>query len=114
MSINNAQNSATIKNQTTERFLATKMRITSISNDDDDYLIGTSPNDRKISSPLSKKERLNHTQDELKSINIHYEKSFLMLDGREELRVNTAEIFAKRLGCTMDTKMKVVSIFGMW
>lgn len=55
---------------------------------------------------------LNHTQDDLKSINIHYEKSYLLLDGQEELRVNSAEIFAKRLGCTMDTKMKVVSIFG--
>lgn len=100
--------SATIKNQTTERFLATKMKITSIQQDDDDYSIGTSPRDRKLST----KQMLNHTQDDLKSINIHYEKSFLLLDGREELRVNTAEIFAKRLGCSMDTKMKVVSIFG--
>lgn len=111
MSINNAHNSATIKNQTSERFLATKMRITSISPNDDDYFI-ESPRERKSSIPHMKKERLNHTQDDLKSINIHYEKSFLLLDGREELRVNTSEIFAKRLGCSLDTKMKVISIFG--
>lgn len=106
-----AQYSATIKNQTSERFLATKMKITSISSNEDNYLHGTSP-EQKLQSPLSKKERLNHTVDELKSINIHYEKSFLLLDGCEELRVNTPEIFAKRLGCPLDSKMKVVSIFG--
>lgn len=107
----NAQYSATIKNQTSERFLATKMRITSISSNDDNYLIGTSP-ERKMLSPLAKADQLKHTIDDLKSINIHYEKSFLLLDGCEELRVNTPEIFAKRLGCTLDSKMKVVSIFG--
>lgn len=106
-----AQYSATIKNQTSERFLATKMKITSISSNEDNFMIGTSP-DRKMQSPLSKKERLNHTVDDLKSINIHYEKSFLLLDGYEELRVNTHEIFAKRLGCALDSKMKVISIFG--
>ncbi|XP_055324244.1 zinc finger FYVE domain-containing protein 1-like isoform X2 [Sitodiplosis mosellana] len=106
-----AQYSATIKNQTSERFLATKMKITSISSNEDDYLIGTSP-ERKMLSPLAKKDQFQHTVDELKSINIHYEKSFLLLDGCEELRVNTPEIFAKRLGCTLDSKMKVVSIFG--
>ena len=108
---NSAQYSATIKNQTSERFLATKMKITSISSNEDDYLIGTSP-ERKMLSPLAKKNQLKHTLDDLKSINIHYEKSFLLLDGCEELRVNTPEIFAKRLGCTLDSKMKVVSIFG--
>lgn len=108
---NSAQYSATIKNQTSERFLATKMKITSISSNEDEFLIGTSP-DRKMLSPLTKKDRLNHTIDDLKSINIHYEKSFLLLDGCEELRVNTPEIFAKRLGCPLDSKMKVISIFG--
>lgn len=100
---------ATIKNQTSERFLATKMKITS---DDDNYVTEASPRDRAVPSQFQIGRQLNHTQDELKSINIHYEKSFLLLDGQEELRVNTAEIFAKRLGCAMDTKMKVVSIFG--
>lgn len=102
---------ATIKNQTTERFLATKMKITSIATSDDEYQ--PSPRDRTVpSSQYFKPKQLHHTQDELKSINIHYEKSFLLLDGHEELRVNSAELFAKRLGCAMDTKMKVVSIFG--
>lgn len=108
---NTAQYSATIKNQTSERFVAPNMKITSTPSKNDDYLIGTSP-DLKLSTPLAKKERLNHTVDDLKSINIHYEKSFLLLDGCEELRVNTPEIFAKRLGCTLDSKMKVISIFG--
>lgn len=108
---NSAQYSATIKNQTTERFVAPNMKITSTSSKDEDYLIGRSP-DHKLTSPLAKKDRLNHTIDDLKSINIHYEKSFLLLDGCEELRVNTPEIFAKRLGCTLDSKMKVISIFG--
>lgn len=108
---NSAQYSATIKNQTTERFVAPNMKITTTTSQEDDYLIGTSP-DRKFTSPLAKKDRLNHTVDELKSINIHYEKSFLLLDGCEELRVMTPEIFAKRLGCPVDSKMKVISIFG--
>lgn len=105
-----AHHSATIKNQMSERFPAPNMKITSNTSRADDYLIGISP-DRKLSSPLSKRDRLHHT-DDLKSINIHYEKSFLLLDGCEELRVNTPEIFAKRLGCTLDAKMKVISIFG--
>lgn len=98
-----ANDSATIKNQTTERFLSTKMRITSISDNDDNST-------RQVLNrkPIS----LNQNSDDLRSINIHFEKSFLLLDGREELRVASAEIFAKRLGCPMDTKMKVVSIFG--
>lgn len=60
------------------------------------------------------KTKLQHTQaqDSLKSINIHYEKSFLLIDGKEELHVPSAEIFCKQLGCTNDTKIKVVSIFG--
>lgn len=112
------QHSATIKNQTTELFSAPNMKIMSAvsSSTNDGYLIGgASPNlhHHKLSSPLNAKPgRLNHTVDDLKSINIHYEKSFLLLDGLEELRVNTPEIFAKRLGCTLDSKMKVVSIFG--
>lgn len=104
------QHSATINNQMSERFLATKMRITSISSNHDEQLISTSPERRM--SPLAKNVMLKHTVDDLKSINIHYEKSFSLLDGCEELRVNTPEIFAKRLGCTLDSKMKVVSIFG--
>lgn len=57
------------------------------------------------------KTKLQHAQDSLKSINIHYEKSFLLIDGNEELHVPSAEIFCKRL-CTNDTKIKVISIFG--
>lgn len=110
---NSAHHSATIKNQTTELFSAPNMKImnTPSSAFDDDYLIGTSP-DRKLTTPLAKNDRLNHTIDDFNSINIHYEKSFLLLDGLEELRVNTPEIFAKRLGCKIDSKMKVISIFG--
>lgn len=95
--------SATIKNHTSERFLATKMKITSIENDADAML-----------PPTLNHRKTNHLNqnDELRSINIHYEKSFLLLDGREELRVSSSELFAKRLGCPIDTKMKVVSIFG--
>lgn len=95
--------SATIKNQTSERFLATKMKITSIENDAD-----------SIPPPTLEQRKSNHLNhnEELRSINIHYEKSFLLLDGREELRVSSPELFAKRLGCPIDTKMKVVSIFG--
>lgn len=99
-----SNHSATIKNQMTERFLSTKMRITSVSDDNDAD---------SVAPPLERKQaHLNHNPDDLRSINIHYEKSFLLLDGREELRVPTPEIFAKRLGCPADTKMKVVSIFG--
>lgn len=104
---------ATIKNQTSERFLATKMKVTSLGETDEEkYVLAGTTRDNAMSSPFFKPKPLNHTQDELKSINIHYEKSFLLLDGLEELRVNSAEIFAKRLGCSMDTKVKVVSIFG--
>lgn len=95
--------SATIKNHTSERFLATRMKITSIENDGD-AMLPPSLNHRKTNHL--------HQNDELRSINIHYEKSFLLLDGREELRVSSSELFAKRLGCPIDTKMKVVSIFG--
>ncbi|XP_031637351.1 zinc finger FYVE domain-containing protein 1-like isoform X2 [Contarinia nasturtii] len=103
---------ATIKNQTSERFLATKMKITSIASNEDEYIIRTSPECKSHMPFPNKNGQLKHTVDELKSINIHYEKSFLVLDGCEELRVNTPEIFAKRLGCTLDSKMKVISIFG--
>lgn len=82
------------------------MRVTSISSENDANLLNPSV------AGGERKSTLNHTQDDLKSINIHYEKSFLLIDGREDLRVNTPEIFAKRLGCPTDTKMKVVSIFG--
>lgn len=97
-----------MKHQTSERFLATKMKVTTIADTTD---IESKPLNsiNNLNAPPS---HLNHTQDDLKSINIHYEKSFLLLDGREELRVNTPELFVKRLGCPMDTKVKVVSIFG--
>lgn len=40
-------------------------------------------------------------------------KSFLLLDGRENLQVSDAEEFLRKLNCTEnDTKIKVVSIFG--
>ncbi|XP_037029785.1 zinc finger FYVE domain-containing protein 1-like isoform X1 [Bradysia coprophila] len=55
---------------------------------------------------------LHHTADELNSINMHYEKSFLLMDGKERLCVPTAELFCKQLGCKPDSKIKVVSIFG--
>lgn len=109
---NQQQHSATIKNQTSERFLATKMKITSISSNEDKYMTGKPSQHKLLMSLGNKNEQLKHTVDELKSINIHYEKSFLLLDGCEELRVSTPEIFAKRLGCTLDSKMKVISIFG--
>lgn len=108
---NSAHHSATIKNQTTELFSAPNMKIMNTPSNNDDYLIGISP-DRKLTTPLAKNDRLHHTIDDFNSINIHYEKSFLLLDGLEELRVNTPEIFAKRLGCKIDSKMKVISIFG--
>lgn len=79
------------------------MKITSIEN----YADSVSP----ASLANRKSNHLSHSE-ELRSINIHYEKSFLLLDGHEELRVSTPELFAKRLGCPIDTKMKVVSIFG--
>lgn len=87
-----------------------EMYVTSLSDD-----VGDSaklPN--FVSSPIPKSFRndLNHLQDDLKSININYEKSFLLLDGCEELRVPSAEIFTKRLGCNKDARVKVVSIFG--
>lgn len=55
---------------------------------------------------------LHHTTDELNSINMHYEKSFLLMDGKERLCVQTPELFCKQLGCKPDAKIKVVSIFG--
>lgn len=123
--------SATIKNQNSECFLATKMRITTLDGDDVDTTSSSSSSSPaamtgttipQLSSPMPPSSmdprkhhhhsnHLNHTE-ELRSINIHYEKSFLLLDGREDLRVNTPELFAKRLGCPIDTKMKVVAIFG--
>lgn len=84
------------------------MHVTSLSDDATDFI---SPN--MHSSPISKHFReLTQVQDDLKSININYEPSFLLLDGREELRVETPEIFKKRLGCIKDSPVKVVSIFG--
>lgn len=54
---------------------------------------------------------LHHTE-QLKSINMHYERSFLLMDGNEELHVQSADLFCKRLGCAADAKLKVVTIFG--
>lgn len=39
-------------------------------------------------------------------------KSFLLLDGCENLQVHDAEEFLKKLNCTENDKVKVVSIFG--
>lgn len=50
--------------------------------------------------------------DELRSINMHYEKSFLLMDGNEELHIPTADLFCRKLGCAEDTNLKVVAIFG--
>lgn len=68
----------------------------------------------RIPSIFEKSKLLQTTQEinSMNSINIHYEKSFLLMDGCEELRVPSAEIFCKQLGCSPDIKIKVVSIFG--
>ncbi|XP_050469652.1 zinc finger FYVE domain-containing protein 1-like isoform X1 [Bombus huntii] len=39
-------------------------------------------------------------------------KSFLLIDGQEYLRVNSAEHFIEQLKCSKDLEVKVVSIFG--
>ncbi|XP_012278735.1 zinc finger FYVE domain-containing protein 1 isoform X2 [Orussus abietinus] len=39
-------------------------------------------------------------------------RSFLLIDGKEYLKVINAEQFAEKLGCIKDSKVKVVSIFG--
>lgn len=39
-------------------------------------------------------------------------KSFLLIDGQEYLRVNSAEHFMEELNCSKDLEVKVVSIFG--
>ena len=38
--------------------------------------------------------------------------SFLLIDGREFLKVSSAEQFVEKLNCNKDSKVKVVSIFG--
>ena len=38
--------------------------------------------------------------------------SFLLLDEMEKMQINTAEEFAERLGCSAQSMVKVVSIFG--
>ncbi|XP_011308118.1 zinc finger FYVE domain-containing protein 1-like [Fopius arisanus] len=43
--------------------------------------------------------------------NINY-KSFLLIDGREYLKVSSVEQFIKNLACGNEAKVKVVSIFG--
>lgn len=86
-----------------------EMYVTSLSED----VCDNSKAPSLISSPIHKHfSAMNHLQDDLKSININYEQSFLLLDGREELRVPSAELFIKRLGCGKDARVKVVSIFG--
>ncbi|KAJ6635745.1 Zinc finger FYVE domain-containing protein 1 [Pseudolycoriella hygida] len=57
-------------------------------------------------------EKLNTSPDEMKSINMHYQKSFLLMDSTESLCVPTGEIFCKKLGCGPEARIKVVSIFG--
>lgn len=49
---------------------------------------------------------------DMSSINMHYEKSFLLMDGNEELNIPTADLFCKKLGSEPDAKLKVVSVFG--
>lgn len=71
--------------------------------------------DRNLQPPLRfKTPSINASQQpaELRSINMHYEPSFLFMDGNEELRVNTPDLFCQRLGCSPESKIKVVSIFG--
>lgn len=55
---------------------------------------------------------LSSITDDLRSIDMHYEKSFLLMDGNEELHIPTADLFCRKLGCSADTKLKVVAIFG--
>jgi hypothetical protein len=38
--------------------------------------------------------------------------SFLVLDENEQMQVNSVDDFAKKLGCSPDSRVKVVSIFG--
>lgn len=86
-----------------------EMYVTSLSED----VRNNSRSPSLISTPIHKHfSDINHLQDDLKSININYEKSFLLLDGREELQLQSAEFFTKRLGCSKDARVKVVSIFG--
>lgn len=68
----------------------------SIRNDDDD---SDSDAAAQLCGPMS-------------SINMHYEKSFRLLDANEEMDVHTADMFVQKLGCAADAKVKVVSIFG--
>ena len=99
---NPSNTTATMKHKTIERSLATKMKVTSNGDSENRNGLG----------PLALKTHLHHTADDMKSVNLHFEKSFLLLDGQEELHVNTPEIFAKSLGCPIDLKIKVISIFG--
>lgn len=41
----------------------------------------------------------------------HHSNSFLLMDGNEKLRISS-EVFIQKLGCSPDSKIKVVSIFG--
>ncbi|XP_063229334.1 zinc finger FYVE domain-containing protein 1-like isoform X2 [Bacillus rossius redtenbacheri] len=41
-----------------------------------------------------------------------HDKGFLLIDGKEHLKVSSAEQFVCRLGCNKETRAKVVSIFG--
>lgn len=69
-----------------------------------------SANSKSIS--IEEATGLDSLSDELRSINMHYEKSFLLMDGNEELHIPTADLFCRKLGCAPDTKLKVVAIFG--
>lgn len=53
-----------------------------------------------------------HSATDYDSINMHYEKSIVLMDANEELRVPSADLFCRKLDCPFDTKLKVVSIFG--
>ncbi|XP_059480762.1 zinc finger FYVE domain-containing protein 1-like [Neocloeon triangulifer] len=43
---------------------------------------------------------------------VDLEQSFLLIDGKEHLKVSTSDQFASRLGCEPSTRVKVVSVFG--
>lgn len=98
-----------IKNETTDLFTKNDPLSNSPANT---QLTMTSVFDDEYERKPTKKLLLHHTADDLNSINMHYEKSFLLMDGKEQLCVPTAEIFCKQLGCKPDAKIKVVSIFG--
>lgn len=94
---------AHIQPTTTNRYHQPNMHLT-----DDVYPTAS----RSSISTTGGATAIDSLSDELRSINMHYEKSFLLMDGNEELHIPTADLFCRKLGCAPDTKLKVVSIFG--